>query len=61
MCLRRPDVWPHGDQALATAARELFGLATQPSFDTSSSGSAWQHFRATAEDQRHYLSVRGRG
>ncbi len=33
MCLRRPDVWPHGDQALATAARELLELPAQPTFD----------------------------
>ena len=33
MCLRRPDVWPHGDQALASSARELLELPTQPSFD----------------------------
>ena len=64
MCLRRPDVWPHGDQALATATRELFGLATQPSFDDLQlRARSWQPHRATAARilWHHYLSVRGRG
>jgi len=64
MCLRRPDVWPHGDQALATAARELFGLATQPSFDDLElRARSWQPHRATAARilWHDYLSVRGRG
>ena len=64
MCLRRPDVWPHGDQALATAARELFGLATQPSFDDLElRARSWQPHRATAARilWHGYLSVRGRG
>jgi DNA-3-methyladenine glycosylase II len=64
MCLRRPDVWPHGDQALATAARELFGLATQPSFDELElRARSWQPHRAIAARilWHNYLSVRGRG
>ena len=32
MCLLRPDVWPHGDQALATAAMEVADLAQRPTF-----------------------------
>jgi len=63
MCLRRPDVWPHGDQALATAARELFELATRPSFDELElRARSWQPHRATAARilWHHYLSVRGR-
>jgi len=31
MALRRPDVWPHGDLALAVALREVKRLATLPS------------------------------
>jgi DNA-3-methyladenine glycosylase II len=64
MCLRRPDVWPHGDQALATAARELFGLAARPTFDELElRARSWQPHRATAARilWHHYLSVRGRG
>jgi DNA-3-methyladenine glycosylase II len=64
MCLRRPDVWPHGDQALATAGRELLELPTQPSFDElEHRARSWRPHRATAARilWHHYLSVRGRG
>ncbi len=63
MCLRRPDVWPHGDQALATAARELFELPAQPSFaELEVRARAWEPHRASAARilWHHYLSVRGR-
>jgi DNA-3-methyladenine glycosylase II len=63
MCLRRPDVWPHGDQALAAAAGELFGLPTRPTFgELELRAEAWQPHRATAARilWHHYLSVRGR-
>ena len=63
MCLRRPDVWPHGDQALATAARELLELPAQPTFDALEiRARSWQPHRATAARilWHHYLSVRGR-
>jgi DNA-3-methyladenine glycosylase II len=64
MCLRRPDVWPHGDQALATAGRELLELPTQPSFEELElRARSWRPHRATAARilWHHYLSVRGRG
>ena len=63
MCLRRPDVWPHGDQALAAAAGELFGLPARPTFDElERRARAWAPHRATAARilWHHYLSVRGR-
>ncbi|HEU4832737.1 MAG TPA: DNA-3-methyladenine glycosylase 2 family protein [Actinomycetota bacterium] len=63
MCLRRPDVWPHGDQALATAARELLELPTRPTFDALEiRARSWRPHRATAARilWHHYLSVRGR-
>ena len=63
MCLRRPDVWPHGDQALATAARELLGLPAQPTFDALELWArSWRPHRAIAARilWHHYLSVRGR-
>ena len=63
MSLRRPDVWPHGDQALATAAGELFELPTRPTFDELElRARSWQPHRATAARilWHHYLSVRGR-
>jgi len=63
MCLRRPDVWPHGDQALATAARELLELPVRPTFDALElRAGSWRPHRATAARilWHHYLSVRGR-
>ena len=33
MALRRPDIWPRGDLALATALRDLKGLRALPSHD----------------------------
>jgi len=63
MCLRRPDVWPHGDQALATAARELLELPAQPTFEALEiRAGSWRPHRATAARilWHHYLSVRGR-
>jgi DNA-3-methyladenine glycosylase II len=64
MCLRRPDVWPHGDQALATAAHELLELPALPTFDELEiRAGSWRPHRATAARilWHHYLSMRGRG
>ena len=63
MCLRRPDVWPHGDLALATAARELLELPARPTFEALEiRARSWRPHRATAARilWHHYLSVRGR-
>jgi DNA-3-methyladenine glycosylase II len=63
MCLRRPDVWPQGDQALATAAGELLELPARPTFDALElRARSWRPHRATAARilWHHYLSVRGR-
>jgi DNA-3-methyladenine glycosylase II len=63
MCLRRPDVWPHGDHALATSARELLELPARPTFDALEiRARPWRPHRATAARilWHHYLSVRGR-
>lgn len=63
MCLRRPDVWPHGDQALATAALELLELPERPTFDALElRARSWRPHRATAARilWHHYLSARGR-
>ena len=63
MCLRRPDVWPHGDQALATAALELLELPERPTFDALELRARfWRPHRATAARilWHHYLSARGR-
>jgi len=61
MCLLRPDVWPHGDQALGTAAMEVAGLATRPSWDElARRAEAWRPYRAVAARilWHHYLRVR---
>jgi DNA-3-methyladenine glycosylase II len=62
MCLLRPDVWPHGDQALATAAMEVFGSEARPTFDQlQAAAERWRPFRAVAARMlwHHYLCVRG--
>lgn len=63
MCLRRPDVWPHGDQALATGAMEVLGLPARPAFDELEEiAERWRPLRAVAARivWHHYLGVRGR-
>jgi DNA-3-methyladenine glycosylase II len=62
MCLRRPDVWPHGDQALRTAAVEVFALPTRPSFaELAVIAERWHPYRAVGARilWHHYLRVRG--
>lgn len=51
MVLRRPDVWPPGDLALAAAARDLKGLAHRP---------APRELEAIAEQWRPWRSVAAR-
>ena len=63
MCLLRPDVWPHGDQALATGALELLALSERPTFDELEAlAERWHPYRAVAARiiWHHYLRVRGR-
>ena len=62
MCLLRPDVWPHGDQALATAAMEVADLAQRPTFtQLGEMAERWRPYRAVAARilWHHYLRVRG--
>jgi DNA-3-methyladenine glycosylase II len=62
MCLLRPDVWPHGDQALATAAMEVFASRARPTFpQLEAAAERWRPFRAVAARMlwHHYLRVRG--
>ncbi|MFO7635043.1 MAG: hypothetical protein R6W76_21020 [Caldilinea sp.] len=59
MVLRRPDAWPAGDLALATAAQQVKGLAQRPSpADLSVLAEAWRPWRAVAARLlwHHYLS-----
>jgi DNA-3-methyladenine glycosylase II len=62
MCLLRPDVWPHGDQALATAAMEVADLGQRPTFaQLGEMAERWRPYRAVAARilWHHYLQVRG--
>ena len=59
MALRRPDVWPVGDVALATAFKNLKGRSERPSQpELSEIAKAWSPYRATAARMlwHYYLS-----
>lgn len=61
MVLRRPDIWPRGDLALASAAFEVKQLERRPTYDELDSMSvAWKPWRAVAARilWHHYLSRR---
>lgn len=62
MALRRPDVWPRGDLALAATLREVKGLRALPSHEQQEELSrAWTPWRSVAARilWAHYLSQRG--
>jgi len=49
MALRRPDVWPRGDLALATAARRALSLPAVPGYgELEELADAWRPWRAVA-------------
>ncbi len=49
MALRRPDVWPIGDLALANAAQRVKGLVSRPTPDELDGlGAGWRPWRAVA-------------
>lgn len=59
MVLRRPDVWPPSDIALAAAAADLFDLPERPTSDAlQQMAVAWAPYRSTAARLlwHHYLS-----
>jgi DNA-3-methyladenine glycosylase II len=61
MALRRPDVWPEGDLALAVAMQQLWGLPDRPSRDVQRErSSTWAPWRAVAARLlwHYYLSGR---
>jgi len=63
MALRRPDVWPHGDLALAVAAHHVKQLPARPTYDELTAMSeAWRPWRAVAARVlwHDYLSQRKR-
>jgi DNA-3-methyladenine glycosylase II len=62
MALRRPDVWPTGDLALAVALRELKRLRQPPSTERQSAIAArWAPWRSIGARilWSHYLAARG--
>ncbi len=62
MALRRPDVWPRGDLALASALRDVKGLRALPSHEQQLELSGvWAPWRSVAARilWAHYLTVRG--
>ena len=64
MALRRPDIWPSGDLALATAAQEVKQLHKRPSpEELEELGNAWRPWRAVAARLlwHHYLTKRAGG
>lgn len=64
MALRRPDVWPAGDLALAAAAHAVKGLRRRPSPDRLARlADPWRPWRSVAARMlwQHYLSDRSDG
>ena len=59
MALLRPDAWPHGDLALASAAKEVFDLPAVPGYAAlAERAEAWRPHRAVAARLlwHHYLN-----
>ena len=64
MALGRPDIWPDGDIALASAFQQLSGKETRPSFDELNKISlGWKPLRSVAARilWHFYLSEGGKG
>jgi DNA-3-methyladenine glycosylase II len=64
LAMLRPDIWPSGDLALATAVQGVKSLPSRPGPDELESiARPWQPWRAVAARilWHHYLSQRGRG
>ncbi len=62
MALRRPDVWPQGDLALAVAMQDVLRLRTRPARDRQARiAGAWAPWRSVAARLlwAHYLAERG--
>jgi len=60
MALRRPDIWPHGDLALADAMRRVKGLPGRPDAETQARiASRWAPWRAVGARilWHYYLST----
>ena len=63
MALRRPDIWPNGDIALAAAASRLLGMKGRVSFSQLAEiGEGWRPYRSVAARMlwQYYLAERRR-
>lgn len=63
MALRRPDIWPDGDIALASAVGRLRKMKTRPSFpELAKIAEAWRPYRSVAARMlwQYYLAERKR-
>jgi len=62
MALKRPDIWPDGDIALATALGRLRKMNTRPSFsELAKIAEAWRPYRSVAARMlwQYYLAEKG--
>lgn len=62
MALKRPDIWPDGDLALAESARQVKGLAERPNDERlNRMASRWKPWRSVAARilWHHYLCDKG--
>ena len=63
MALRRPDIWPDGDIALATAAGKIHKLKTRPTFpELAQIAQRWRPYRSVAARMlwHYYLAEQNR-
>ena len=63
MALRRPDIWPDGDIALASAAMKIWKMKQRPSFvELARRAEAWRPYRSVAARMlwQYYLAERER-
>ena len=63
MVLLRPDIWPHGDRALAVSVQQVKGLVVCPTYaELNEMSNAWRPWRAVAARLfwHDYLSRRGK-
>ena len=61
MALRRPDIWPDGDIALATSAMKVWKMKQRPSFvELARMAEAWRPYRSVAARMlwQYYLAER---
>ncbi|MEP6758475.1 MAG: DNA-3-methyladenine glycosylase 2 family protein [Actinomycetota bacterium] len=61
MCLLRPDVWPHGDLALRTAAAEVLGSSKPSDQELAEIAERWRPHRAVAARILWHDYLRRRG